>query len=230
MADELAPGVYRFDLGMVNAYLVDDRGTDAPDPGVTLVDAGTPGDADDLRAELADAGYDAGDVDRVLLTHYDYDHVGGLAGLDLDVPVYAMEPDASYLDGSDSPPVSNHKGLLQYVLGAFVTRPERPCHRVEDGDSVGGFLAVHTPGHSPGHAAFVHESLSLAVLGDMVSGDDGDLSEPSWFICYDLGENAESIRSLAAADYEFEVAAVGHGDPLASGGAAALSRLASRLD
>ena len=41
--------VWAFDLGMVNAYLVDD-GT------VTLIDAGTPGAADDLeRREGTDA-------------------------------------------------------------------------------------------------------------------------------------------------------------------------------
>jgi glyoxylase-like metal-dependent hydrolase (beta-lactamase superfamily II) len=231
MSEELAPGVYRLDLGMVNAYLVDDRDTDAPDPGLTLVDAGTLGDADAIRTGLADAGYDTDDIDRVLVTHYDYDHVGALAALDLDVPVYAMEPDASYLDGSKAPTIWNHKGLLQRVAGLFLTRPDRPCHRLEDGDSVGGFVASHTPGHSPGHAVFVHEESSLALLGDMVFGEGpGELAEPPWVVCYDRAENAESIRSLAAKHLDFEVAAMGHGDPLTSDGHAALSRLAARLD
>ena len=52
MTDELvADRLYRLDLGMVNAYLVDAGET-------TLVDAGTPNAADDLRGELDEAGYD----------------------------------------------------------------------------------------------------------------------------------------------------------------------------
>lgn len=72
MTDELLPGkVYRLDLGRVNAYLVDDGET-------TLIDAGTPNAVDDLRAELDEAGYDDDDIDRVLITHFDLDHVGTL--------------------------------------------------------------------------------------------------------------------------------------------------------
>jgi glyoxylase-like metal-dependent hydrolase (beta-lactamase superfamily II) len=44
---------------------------------VTLVDAGWPGDEATVRAGLDAAGVAPADVDRVLLTHYDADHVHG---------------------------------------------------------------------------------------------------------------------------------------------------------
>ena len=89
----------------MNAYLVDTGET-------TLVDAGMPNAVDDLRGELDEAGYDARDIDRVLITHFDLDHVGTLAHLAFNDPIYAVEPDASFLDGSRTPPLSNHKGVI----------------------------------------------------------------------------------------------------------------------
>jgi glyoxylase-like metal-dependent hydrolase (beta-lactamase superfamily II) len=50
-------------------YLVDDGGE------WTLVDAGWPGDEESVRDGLASAGIGPADVDRVLLTHFDPDHV-----------------------------------------------------------------------------------------------------------------------------------------------------------
>lgn len=224
MTDELRPGrVYRLDLKMANAYLVDDGE-------VTLVDAGSPQALENLRSELHEAGYDEEDVDRVLVTHFDQDHVGTLAHLSFDGPIYAMEPDASYLDGSRKPPLSNHKGLLQRLTDFWLTRPSRPVRRLDDGASVGGFTAYHTPGHTPGHAVYVHEGLGVALLGDLVAGNDGSLTTAPQILAYSSQENARSVRELAARNVSFEIAAVGHGDPLVEGGSRALDELARRLD
>ena len=214
--------VWGFDLGAVNAYLIDDGD-------VTLVDTGTPGAVDDLRAEIERAGHAVDDVDRVLITHFDIDHVGGLAALGLDVPVHAMDPDAGYLEGSRTPPILGRKGLFQRLSGVFLTRPDGPVRRIEDGEEIGGFRAYHTPGHTPGHVAFHHPDLGVALLGDLVSEDGGRLETPSWFLMDSTTENAKSVRTLAGHDLDFSVACVGHGDPLSEGGSAALSDLATRL-
>lgn len=215
--------VYRLDLGIVNAYLVDDGET-------TLIDAGTPTATDDLQAALEDAGYGERDLDRVLLTHFDVDHVGTLADLAFDGPIHAAEPDASFLDGSRTPPVSNRKGAFQRVANLFLTRPSAPVRRVADGASVGEFDAYHTPGHTPGHTVYVHEALDAAFLGDLVAERGGSLTTPPWPLTRDPAENAASIRALADAGPAFEVAAMGHGEPLATGGSDALRDLARRLD
>lgn len=220
MARELADGVWALDLGSVNAYLVDD-GT------VTLVDAGTPRSVETLRAELADAGYDVGDVARILLTHFDIDHVGGLSKLDTEAPIYAMEPDASMLDGTRTAPLTNKKGLLQRVTELLLTRPDRAIERVTDGETVGGFTAYHTPGHTPGHTVYHHPELGLLLLGDLVSEADGALDTPPWPLAYSNARNRESIRVLADRGLAFEIACMGHGEALATGGARALERLAA---
>lgn len=223
MPDELLDdALYRLDLGYANVYLVDHGD-------VSLVDTGMPGDLGGLRRELAAAGYAESDLDRILLTHYDLDHVGTLADLAVDGPIYAVEPDAGYVDGSRRPPLTRRKGLLQRVLGRRISRPSTPVQRLADGDAVGGFRAYHTPGHTPGHAVYVHEDLDAALLGDLVVADDGRLRTPPWYFAYSARENARSVRALADRNLGFSVAAPGHGRPLATDGARALADLAGRL-
>jgi len=90
-----------------NAYLVDAGAcTLVDDDAVTLVDAGWPGDEETVRAAFDAAGLVPSDVDRVLLTHYDVDHVGTLARLkpELDAPVYVHDADAPFVAGDRLPP------------------------------------------------------------------------------------------------------------------------------
>ena len=101
VAERVTEGVHLLEVGWpepvgANAYLVDDGE-------VTLVDAGLPVPWRSLSGEIRAAGYDPEDVDRVLLTHYDVDHVGGLARLAVDAPVYLGAADARLVRGEWSP-------------------------------------------------------------------------------------------------------------------------------
>lgn len=229
MARELDDGVWYLDLGWpaplgANAFVVDDGE-------VTLVDTGFPLNASRLRTELADAGVAVGDIDRVLLTHYDLDHVGGLARLasDLDAPAYLGEADLALLRGSWHPPLMHHKGLFHRGLRRLYRLPrDVELRPLADGDAIGGFTAHHTPGHNPGHMTFVHEARNVALLGDLAWSKPGRLVTPIWLDSYDMRTLRESVRSLAERVPPFEVAGVGHGEPLGSGGFAALRDLAAR--
>ncbi|SFR45945.1 MBL fold metallo-hydrolase [Halogeometricum limi] len=222
----LEPGaVRRFRCRGVNAYLVDDDGT------LTLVDAGTPWDGDRMRRMLSNAGLDPEAIDRVLLTHYDMDHVGTLAtlGLDADVPVYVADPDASFLLGDADPPATNHKGLIQRLSRPFLTPPENEIRRVTDGDAIGGFEAHRTPGHTPGHVVYHHAAHETVFLGDLVRESDGELSPLPWVVYYDVERNARSLVELVERIDPFEAACVGHGDPIRSDGYRALRYAAARV-
>jgi glyoxylase-like metal-dependent hydrolase (beta-lactamase superfamily II) len=217
--------LWRLPPTVANVYLhVDDA--------VTLVDAGAPWDGSRIVDALGRLGYGPGDVDRVLLTHYDFDHVGGLPTLasnGLDATVHVAEPDADYLTGASRPPWSNRKGLFQRLSGAFLDQPDLPVERVEDGDEVGPFAVYRTPGHTPGHTAFVHAAHRVSFMGDMVRTGDGRLEPSPPLLTDDTGRNRQSIREFAARAPAFDVAATGHGDPIVGRGREALRALEATL-
>ena len=225
MTAQLPAGVTHVDCStrdMPNAYVVDDGDT-------TLVDAGWPGDESTVRDGLRTAGVDPADVDRVLLTHYDADHVGTLARLTpaLDAPVYVHEREAPYVAGDRLPPWTARNGLeaLHRLYYRRLSLPDLPIRGLDDGDEVGGFRAYHTPGHTPGHVAYVHEGLSVAFLGDLVYGLGDDLRPTGRLTSYDATRVLESVRSLCRRAPEFEYACPGHGPPLTDG----YDRLAAAL-
>ncbi|MFT4883750.1 MAG: glyoxylase-like metal-dependent hydrolase (beta-lactamase superfamily II) [Natronomonas sp.] len=221
MVTELRDGVWWYEASGVNAYFV------ADEDGVTLVDAGTPFDTLTVEKAVEEAGFSLRDVERVLVTHYDIDHVGSIAKLAIDAPIYIGREDAPFLTGEKRPLPRNIKRFTQFVSGPLV--PEVAAdrvHPVTDGDDIGGFSAYHTPGHTPGHTAYVHEELAAAFLGDLVIERDGELHPAPWFICDDHTAVDRSIELFAAAAPEFEIAAMGHGTPFKRGGGDRLRGLA----
>lgn len=224
-AEAAESGVWWLDLGMVNAFLVADRGD------LALVDAGLPRHAERIRGGVRTAGFALADVDRVLLTHYDPDHVGALARLapDLDAPVLAGQPDADYVAGRRKPPLSHPKTLAQRVGQAVIDAPALSVEPVGDGEQVGSFTAYATPGHTSGHVAYVSEALGVAFLGDLArSTGDGLALWPRMLNQDDPGVR-RSVRDLAARAPDFAVACPGHGPPLRSHGSDALARLAAAI-
>lgn len=230
MAERLAPGVHLLELGWheplgSNAYLIDDDE-------LTLVDAGFPV-ASHLERELHQAGVTPPEIDRILITHYDLDHVGGLARLPptIDAPIYIGEADLDIITGAATPPFFHHKGLFHRGLRTVFRLPDSlSFHAVADGDHIGGFAAYHTPGHNPGHTVYVHETHRAACLGDLVWEDDGQLTLPVRLDSYDMVELRASVTRLAATAPPFDLACVAHGKPLRTGGLTALKDLADRIE
>ncbi|MEF8851942.1 MAG: MBL fold metallo-hydrolase [Haloarculaceae archaeon] len=224
MLTELRAGVWWLDLGGVNAYLVDDGGA------LTLVDAGPPWRSGAVLDALVEAGYALGDLDRVLVTHYDADHVAGLAKLGgLAVDVYAGRADAGLVAGRESPSLDGWKGFTQALLSPLVRGSPHEVTPLDDGDTVGSFTVYETPGHTAGHVAYVSEALDAAFLGDLVRESGGELASSPWFISEDADRVADSVRTLADRAPPFSVAAVGHGVPFEEGGSRRLRDLADRL-
>jgi len=138
--------------------------------GVVLVDTGF----DESGWVLSEA-LDGREVKGVLLTHSHIDHISG-AWL-FDVPVYIHQDDVPGLEEAGAG--SNFwVALMEVPLGA----PPVPEGLVEvrDGDvvEIGGaeFHAVHLPGHTPGHTAWLYRD--LLFMGDalpMRQTEEGEL-------------------------------------------------------
>ncbi|WP_340098050.1 MBL fold metallo-hydrolase [Salinibaculum salinum] len=227
MVTRLADGVWWFDLQGVNAYLVEDGGA------VTLVDTGMPWHAGELRAGIERVVGSLAAVDRVLITHFDFDHVGGLNSLiddGLDAPIVIGVDDEPYLARRERPTWNNRKGLFQRVTDLMRDPPALPIEPVADGDTVDGFDVYHTPGHTPGHTAFVNESLSLALVGDLVRERDGEFDVPPWFLNYDQDQAEASLRSYVGRAPAVDIVCQGHGTPFVEHGSDRLSAVAGALE
>jgi glyoxylase-like metal-dependent hydrolase (beta-lactamase superfamily II) len=103
-----------------------------------------------------------------------------------------------------------------------------PDHRYGDGDRIGRFTAVHTPGHEPENHALIDEDAGVAVLGDALSGADqrglptGYFLLPPAVYSQDLNLAEESLERLLA--YEFDVGLVYHGSSVLEDARAKIDR------
>ena len=230
MVRRLGEELWLLNLGLVppfasNGYLVDDGD-------LTLVDPGLPYNRPRLRSQLTEAGYELTDLDRVLVTHFDLEHSGGLGLLapEFDGPAYIGQEDLAIANGGPVPNRTHHKGIYHRLVRTLVGLPDEVrVESVADGDEIGGFVAYHTPGHNPGHFVYYHEEQSAAFLGDLVWEENGQLTPPFWLDSYDMRGVRESIRDLTERVPPFEVAAVAHGQPLLEDGRKALLDCSARL-
>jgi len=95
---ELSPNLYRIGNDMVAVHLV------AADGGLTLIDAGLPGQYRDLQRELTAIGRTPQDIRGIVLSHGDSDHIGFAERLraELGIPVYVHTADAARARGRSS--------------------------------------------------------------------------------------------------------------------------------
>ena len=211
-AIELAPGVWRVPTAprdLVNTFVfVEDDGQ------VTLVDAGTKRAPKKVMAGLAHIGAAPDDVTRLLVTHAHPDHVGGLSGLRgrTGATVAVHERDAAYVREGKGP-VLDHStlgGRLMRRKGKSAPTPVDD--ELVDGqvlDVARGLRVLHTPGHTPGHIALLHEPSRVLITGDSVWNAFNRMRWPAGWLCTDAALNRRTASALADADYD--VAAFTHG-------------------
>ena len=236
---QLAPGLHRLGgSSLVNSYLVADP------TGVTLIDAGLPGDWRRFRDELAAMGRSVDDVRGVVLTHGDTDHIGFADRLrrERGVPVYVHGDDAPRARGEVSKPSTGWGpvtlgalvGFLWYAgrNGGLRVPPVGEVVAVDDGatlDLPGSPRVVHIPGHTPGSAAIHVPTVDALFVGDalttrnVLTGERGPRIAP---FTLDPEAARASWQRLDGVDARWVL--VGHGDPWDGGVSEALREARSR--
>jgi glyoxylase-like metal-dependent hydrolase (beta-lactamase superfamily II) len=198
---------YRF----VNAYLVRE------DDGFTLVDTTLSGAADDLIAAAQAAG---GQIKRIALTHGHSDHAGSVEGLKQklgqNVEVLLGELDARILAGE--------KVVDGKLAGSWPKVQWAPDVRLAPGDRVGSLEVIASPGHTPGHVAFLDTRDRTLIAGDVFTSYGRVAVTNSYYWrfplatmgTWDKAKDLESAQALRALDPPLLV--VGHGPATAAPG------------
>jgi glyoxylase-like metal-dependent hydrolase (beta-lactamase superfamily II) len=141
----------------MNSYLV------IEEDGLTLVDSTMSSPADDVSRVASELGMQ---LRRVALTHAHGDHVGGVGGVlqrFAGLVVTIGEREARLLDGdltlaADEPQAP--------VKGFFNKVDWKPAQLLKAGDRVGSLEVVASPGHTPGHLAFLDVRDRSLIAGD----------------------------------------------------------------
>jgi glyoxylase-like metal-dependent hydrolase (beta-lactamase superfamily II) len=180
---------------------------------VAIVDTLLAGNAARIGETIQTVGLGWDAVRHVIVTHFHGDHQGSadaITGLATRATVWAGEPDIPQLT---------------------VSRPVQPAY---DGDEVFGLRIVSTPGHTPGHISVLDPVGSALMTGDALFNDatfnraGGGLALNTAPATFDRETSLQSLQKLGA--LSFERVLFGHGEPISSGGAAAIATFAARAE
>ena len=177
------------------------------------------------------------ELKKIAITHADLDHAGRLASLQAvsGAEVIAHATEAERLSHDSWRALPGNRGTVNPVAsiaGMLSARwpPHPVCatRLVQDGDEIGGgWIAVATPGHTPGHTSYFHPGLRTLIAGDALGSiRKGQMRTPQPMFTEDCEVAARSVRRLA--ELEPEVICFGHGPEL-QGAAEPLRKLAASL-
>jgi glyoxylase-like metal-dependent hydrolase (beta-lactamase superfamily II) len=204
----IAPGVEwipLFQPDLVNVYLAGD----------ILIDAGGP-----LARRKLLRFLEGRPVSSHVLTHGHPDHQGCSHAVceRFGAPLLCGEGDREAVEQGDPRSLMPDPSTLFARTSKYFSGPAHPVSRVlSEGDRVGDFTVIATPGHTPGHLAFWRVEDRLLILGDVLFHRNPatrrrGLSEPFDMFTHDPELNRTSARKLAA--LEPELICFGHGAPL----------------
>lgn len=211
---------------------------------MTAVDAGLPGFGKTLQSDLSLLGHSLNDLEAVVLTHSDGDHIGLAPTLrDAGARILINSGDEGTLakprpKSGDAKPINLvpqlwHPTFLKLIAhltmsGGLKLKGVEGAETFASGDVLdvpGKPRVIATPGHTPGHSALYFESKGVLFVGDAlctrnpITGRVGAQVMPaalnvSTDQCFD---SLGAIEGTSA-----EVLLVGHGDPWRDGTAAAI--------
>ena len=194
----------------INSYLIEE----------VLIDAGIRSSYKIILKAVQDKP-----VSAHALTHAHADHQGSSKAVcdRLQIPLWCSsfeKPQAETGNATNEYPYQNHfitKFQKKYWAGVGCA----VAKVIKEGDEVGGFKVIETPGHSSGHISFFRERDGVLIVGDVLVNMNllttfAGLHQPPGLFTLDKEENRRSILKLAA--LQPAILCFGHGPVLRNKG------------
>jgi glyoxylase-like metal-dependent hydrolase (beta-lactamase superfamily II) len=154
-----------------------------------------------LLSRLAEAGFTPEQIDVVVLTHFHFDHIGGLM-----VDGKPAFPNARYVTSATeynfwtNPDLASNDKLAdghKLVMTNIAPFAEKTTFLDNEGTVVSGITALSAFGHTPGHNVFHVESEGkrLLITADTSNHFVVSLQRPDWQVRFDMDkEQAVATR------------------------------------
>jgi len=246
MCREVTPGVYCMETGKgisrANVYFVRSGSS------WVLIDAAL-ANCGQLIRKTAESLFGANTrPTSILLTHNHPDHAGSAVELARmwDCPVYVHPDEMPYVGIEDLSTIEKYANPLDrwIILPILRMMPRRRVEAMLSSSSIKGVVrafdpsaalpglpdweCIPTPGHTPGHVAFLRTSDRVLIAGDAVvtvnlnslwgflswglRRNKQEVSGPPWYSTWNWQMAKESVARLAG--LEPRVLATGHGVPM----------------
>ncbi|MGN6532231.1 MAG: MBL fold metallo-hydrolase [Ginsengibacter sp.] len=190
---KVAKDVYQIPVmprNSINCYLIED----------VLIDAG-------IRSshKIISAALKSKEVKAHALTHAHADHQGSSSSIckEDNIPLWCSLPEKLQAETGDATKeYPKPKHLITRFQKAYWAGDGFEVSRIlKEGDLVGGFTVVETPGHSSGHISFFREKDGVLIVGDALVNMNllttiAGLHEPPNLFTLDREQNRKSILKL----------------------------------
>jgi hydroxyacylglutathione hydrolase len=208
---EVIPGIHEINTRVSNCYLV-------VEDDIMLIDTGMPGNSSKIIDYLQEkVKRNPHDIKTIAITHHHFDHVGSLDKIKkiTGASVAIHHADAIYLleNENQTGPVFM-RAMVNLIKLIYRTETVKADILLKDGDQIGDYQVIHTPGHTPGSICLYNPQNKVIFVGDNLRYSEGKIKGPSSRLLPEPGKFKESMKKLANLD--IEVILSGHSPPVTS--------------
>jgi len=220
---EIAKNVYQIPLmprNSINCYVIDD----------VLIDSGIRSSSNKILRATKNIK-----ISGHALTHAHADHQGSSDSIcnTLNIPLWTSELEKNNAESgivTFEYPDKNHL-IAQFQQKFWAGKGHEVSRVLKEGDSVGSFTVIETPGHSRGHISFFREQDKVLIVGDALINMNllttiVGMNQPPNLFTTDKKMNMESIKKIHA--LKPKILCFGHGPILYDKGD--LQRFVEKMD